>query len=138
MTLASASRRGLPEAAGFAPGVVNAAGLCSAVVGGTTGGCSGYCGCAWVCVCSYQSGAVCCDPSSGGCDDQGNCDGGCCWVPSGGAPSGPMPTGVVPSGVVPSGVVPSGVMGSGVVPSGGTGDCGAGCCVMRISLVDMS
>src|ERR1035437_4346521 len=74
MTLASASRRGLPKAAGVAPGVVNAVGLCSAVVGGTTGGYSGYCGCAWVCVCSYQSGAMCCDPSSGG------CDGGCCVI----------------------------------------------------------
>src|ERR1019366_602051 len=115
MALASASLRVLPEAVCFAPRCVNAAVLCSAGVCGTTGEYAG--GCIWVCVCSYQSGAVCCDASPGDGCDQGDCGGGCCLVPSGWVPSGWVP--------------------SGGVPSGGSGDCGGGCCVMGISLVDM-
>src|ERR1035437_5452394 len=62
MALASASRRALPAVAGFGPGWANAAVLCSAPPCGATGEYGG-----WVWACSYQSGAVCCDPSSGGC-----------------------------------------------------------------------
>src|ERR1019366_2404239 len=89
----SASLRGLPGPVGFAPGCVNPAGPGCAGTWGTTGEYGGYCGGGiWVCVCSYHSGAVGCDPSSGGRCDQGSCDAGC-WL----GPSGPVVAGGVPS-----------------------------------------
>src|ERR1019366_2730803 len=101
----SASLRGLPGPVGFAPGCVNPAGPGCAGTWGTTGEYGGYCGGGiWVCVCSYHSGAVGCDPSSGGRCDQGSCDAGC-WL----VPSGPVVAGGVPSA------------------GGDQGSCDAGC-----------
>src|ERR1035438_1015799 len=148
MTPASASLRGLPGPAGFAPGCVNPAGSGCAGTWGTTGEYGGYCGGGiWVCVCSYHSGAVGCDPSSGGRCDQGSCDAGCWLVPSGPVVAGGVPSAgsdqgscdagcwLVPSGGVASGPMLTGRVPSGGVPSGGVDSGGSGgCCVMGISL----